>query len=205
MSEVTLEARLATAGFDYEKLEQDRSVVYMLDPDLRIIYCNRAWDEFATQNGGAALVRAHILGTAVLDVIPESLRAVYRGGFARACKDGQPWGHDYECSSPKSFRSFHMRVLPLADRFLLVENSLRIEKSHGPDRPVKSPSEKIYRNERGFLEMCAHCRRTRRIAELPAVWDWVPAYLNPLPEFVSHRLCEFCSAYYFSSSSPSAT
>jgi VWFA-related protein len=38
-------------------LESDSSVIYCLDPDSRISYCNAAWDRFATANNGMHLKR----------------------------------------------------------------------------------------------------------------------------------------------------
>jgi hypothetical protein len=68
------ETRLAASGFRREKLDQERSIIYLLDPSLRIVYCNRAWDEFALENGGEKLIGARIHGITLLDVLPEPLR-----------------------------------------------------------------------------------------------------------------------------------
>jgi hypothetical protein len=38
-------------------LENHSSVVFALDPELRIQYCNPAWDEFAAANGAGYLTR----------------------------------------------------------------------------------------------------------------------------------------------------
>lgn len=192
--------RLAEAGFRIENLEADTSIIYMLDPDLRIIYCNKAWDQFASLNGGTRLNRRAILGTCVLDVVAGPLKAFYDNAFAQANEKGQPWEHDYECSSPSAFRLFHMRVLPLADSYLLVENSFRFERPHGSERPVMPADSALYVSEDGILTMCAHCRRTRRIGTTSApVWDWVLAYLVEPPGPVSHGLCRNCFAYFYPS------
>jgi hypothetical protein len=45
-----------------EGFEDDPSVVYVLDDDLRLAYCNKAWDEFAEHNGGTHLRRVEQLG-----------------------------------------------------------------------------------------------------------------------------------------------
>jgi hypothetical protein len=196
--EVPPELRLEAAGFRLESLEADHSIIYMLSPELRIIYCNRAWDEFASLNGGVELNRETVLGTPILEVIVEPLRSFYASGFAQAQKQLLPWEHDYECSSPDSFRLFHMRVLPLANSYLLVENSLQVERPHGPERPVMPAYPDSYLNEHGMLTMCSHCRRTRRINTGAApIWDWVPAFLTHAPGLVSHGLCPNCRAYFY--------
>ena len=194
--------RLAEAGFRIENVEADPAIIYMLDPDLRIVYCNKAWDRFASLNGAAGLNRRGILGAKVLDVVAGPLRAFYEGAFAQAKKEGRLWEHDYECSSPSTYRLFHMRVLPLADSYLLVENSLRFERPHGSERPVMPADSTLYVSKDGLLTICAHCRRTRRIGATSApVWDWVPAYLVEPPGPVSHGLCRNCHAYFYPSPS----
>lgn len=196
--EVPPELRLEAAGFGLESLEADHSIIYMLSPDLRIIYCNKAWDEFASLNGGIELSREAVLGTCILDVIAEPLRPFYANGFAQAQNQLQPWEHDYECSSLALFRLFHMRVLPLANSYLLVENSLQLERFHGLERPVMPAYSASYLNEHGILTMCAQCRRTRRIntGAVP-IWDWVPEFLIDPPGPVSHGLCANCRAYFY--------
>lgn len=191
-------ASLEAAGFRIENVEADNSIIYILNPDLRIVYCNKAWDQFAYLNGGAGLNRRAILGTPILDVIAEPLKVFYANGFAQAKDKGRPWEHDYECSSPASYRLFHMRVLSLTNSYLFVENSLRFERPHGPERPVMPANADLYLTEAGILTMCCHCRRTRRIgAPSVPVWDWVPAYLVEPPGRVSHGLCLNCQAYFY--------
>lgn len=197
--EVPQKLRLEAAGFRLDSLEADHSIIYMLSPDLRIIYCNKAWDEFASLNGGVGLSREAVLGTSMLDVIAEPLKPYFANGFAQAQKQLVPWDLDYECSSPAAFRLFHMRVFPLPNSYLLVENSLRVERPHGPERPAMPPHAASYLNEHGLLTMCAHCRRTRRIntGAVP-IWDWVPTFLMDPPGPVSHGLCRNCRAYFYS-------
>lgn len=196
--DVPPEMRLTAAGFQLESIEEDHSILYLLRPDLRIAYCNKAWDRFAAENGGVRLNRGEVLGTSVLEIIPEPLRSFYAGGFASAKREFRPWEHDYECSSPDLYRLFHMRVLPLANSYLLVENSLRIERPHGAERPPMPANAALYLNANGLVTMCSHCRRTRRSSTLETpVWDWVPSYLENPPATVSHGLCRNCRAYFY--------
>jgi hypothetical protein len=175
--------------------EDDPSVVYVLDDDLRLAYCNRAWDEFAEHNGGAHLRRVEQLGHPVLDAISEPLKAFYRSAFERSLTDHQPWEHWYECSSPECYRGFHMQVLPLqVPPRLVVVNSLVVEKAH--QRIGRPPLTALYRNVGGVIGMCMHCRRTRRNEE-GDFWDWVPEFLARPPDNVSHGLCPTCFRYYY--------
>jgi PAS fold len=178
-----------------DEFEDDRSVIYLLDDNLRIAYCNKAWDEFAERNGGVKLQRTEQVGRRVLDSTAEPLKAFYRSAFERALAEHQPWEHLYECSSPGLYREFHMQVLPVqAPPCLVIVNSLVIEKPH--ERFIRPPLTTLYRTGGGVISMCMHCRRTRRIEE-PEIWDWVPDFVASPPDGISHALCPTCFFYYY--------
>ena len=54
--------------FDYpvSVVEADTAVIFCLDADLRITYCNPAWDRFALENGGEHLCRPAAANSAQL-------------------------------------------------------------------------------------------------------------------------------------------
>jgi hypothetical protein len=173
-------------------LEKDPAVIYALDRDLRIIYCNEAWDRFAAENGGRALDRRRQLGRSVLDAIPVPLRRLFEDGYRRVLTTGQTWEHRYECSSPTTFRTFRMVVYPAPHDGLVVVNSLAVERPHdNTERPAGSPDEMVYVDPHGMVVMCCHCRRTCQ-AKAKAVWDWVPAYVETPPASISHGICTVC-------------
>jgi hypothetical protein len=178
-----------------DEFENDPAVVYLLDNDLRIKYCNKSWDDFADQNGGVHLRRTGQVGRCVLDSTAEPLKAFYQSAFDQALAESQPWQHQYECSSPGLYREFHMQVLPLhAPPSLVVVNSLVIERAH--DRVIQPSLAVRYRSSVGVITMCMHCRRTRRRGQ-PDRWDWVPDFLVSPPDALSHGLCSTCFLYYY--------
>ena len=179
-----------------QDLERSKSVVYVLDRDHCILYCNQAWDDFAEQNGGHGLIRTSILGRNILQAMDAPLRRFYATVYRQVLETGQPFELDFECSSPELYRVFHMRVLPVQNGGrLLVINSLAVERPHGLDRPAQPAGLALYADAHGFLHMCAHCRRTRRMED--SRWDWVPSYLHQPPAPVSHGLCPACMAYFY--------
>ena len=196
---------LQNAGFIPDYVESHKSVIYILEPELHIVYCNAHWDEFALANGGYKLQRALINGVCVLDVIPDPLKSFYRDGFHQVRETSHSWEHEFECSSADLYRTFRMRVTRLAGNHLLVENSLSVEKPHGMDRPATPSSGHIYVTADGIVTMCMHCRRTKRAAEFPErlneladmVWDWVPSFVQNPPERVSHGVCRMCYPRFF--------
>ena len=179
-------------------LEKDPAVVYMLDSDLRIRYCNEAWDRFAIENGGHGLERQHQLGRPVMDVIPAPLKRFYQQGYDQVLSSGQPWEQDYDCSSPAVYRRFRMAVYPDPEGDgLSVVNSLAVDRPHGAEIVPRGVNEFVYLDEHGHVTMCCHCRRTCR-ANHPHVWGWVPANLEGPPGSVSHGLCAVCANLIYS-------
>ncbi len=169
-------------------------MIYALDRDLRITYCNRAWDRFAAANGGDQCLRESVLGRSLSDFIPESLRSFYADAFARVFETGAIWEHRYDCSDARTQRDFHMRVLPLEGGGLLVINSQIGERPHpAPDSRLPLGA---YIKPTGIITMCSHCRRTQR-RDNPDVWDWVPEHISHPPARVSHGLCGVCFQYHY--------
>lgn len=182
-------------GVPRSVLERSKAVICVLDPDLRISYCNPAWDEFARQNAGHEVMAQGVTGSRLLEVVAEPLRAFYQQFFERARTTGQVQEFDYECSSAEIYRTFHMQVLPLKDGHgFLVIHSLRVEKPLD-FRPAQAPDEARYAGPDGIIVMCCHCRRTRQAQDANA-WDWVPAYVERRSR-ISHGLCPVCFAYFY--------
>ncbi len=176
-------------------LDASRDIVCGLDADLRIVYCNSAWNRFALENDGETCCAAHVIGTRLLDVAPPPLSTFYRTVFETVLATEDPFEFDYECSSQLVFRQFRMRVLPVsgAASFLVI-HSLHTERPH--DREAMQRDEAKYRSSAGLVIMCCHCRRTRR-AEQPNTWDWVPHYVAHVPPRVSVGICPACYAYFY--------
>ena len=181
-----------------ETLEKDPAVIYLLDRDLRIVYCNEAWDRFAAENGGRGLSRELQLGRSVMDAIPLPLKPFFEDGYRRALSGRQSWEHCYECSSPTVYRNFRMmsRLDPEGEA-LVVVNSITVERPHDDqERRVCFPDERVWAGNHDIVTMCCHCRRTCR-SKQPPIWDWVPAYIEKPPGLVSHGICAPCRVLYY--------
>lgn len=188
----------ALAGFDREILDADPSVVYALDPDLRLAYVNPAWSRFARENGaGADFFERWGLGAFFPDAIADSIRGYYVERLTDVLAEGERWDHEYECSTPERFRRYCMSTYALGGGVgLLVVNTLVEERPHGQAGRASSLEDGHYIDAHGIVVMCAHCRRVRR-ASGPERWDWVPdAVRTPHPR-TSHGLCAICAAYYW--------
>jgi hypothetical protein len=175
-------------------LEKGHNVCCLLDDDLRIIHCNRAWDTFALANNGDRAVARKVLRHNIMDFIPAELQDFYREVFEAAARGVVEF--DYECSSPETFRLFRMQVLRNQPAGFALVNSLRVEQPIATLRAVDGPSS-TYASKTGEIRMCSHCRRTERI-DTPGAWDWVPAYLNSREVKITHGLCPVCQDYFYS-------
>ncbi len=190
------EALLAD-DFDAAALENDGGTIYGLWPAFNLAFFNSGWLRFAALNDGEPQISVQWpLGRCVLEAIAEPLRPFFVENYGRCLREGRPWEHAYECSSPEVYRQFHMTAFPLGNaEGLLVVNSLRREVPH--TRVPCPPLEELYRNDNGVVVQCCHCRRTRR-AGTQNVWDWVPAWLSNRPASTSHGLCEPCMGFHYS-------
>lgn len=180
------------------RLEKDPAVIYMLDRDLRIVYCNEAWDRFAAENGGRGLERERQFGQPVMDVIPQPLRRFFKEGYEKVLFGRETWEFTYECSSARVYRTFRAMVYPAPlGEELVVVNSLSVARPHQDrDRKPFVVDERLYVDPNGIVTVCCHCRRTCRASER-SVWDWVPSYLAQPPQQVSHGICEVCRNLFY--------
>jgi len=173
-------------------LDQERSTAYVIDREGRIVFVNPAWDEFATANGGQ--LHPSILGTSLWRVVPPILLPFWQAGIGKALSSGEPWEHDYECSSDLVARKFRMRVLPMAGRaFAIVTNDLIVEEPKADSQEVSGAR---YLTSDGIVTQCAHCRRVLR-QDAGLEWDWVPSFVRSPPARVSHGLCPPCLEFFY--------
>lgn len=175
-------------------LDSSPNIIYLVDPDLRIAYCNPAWDTFALANAGEHVVASCVTGRLLFDFIAPALQAFYTALFDTCRAQAHSMAFDFECSSANTYRLLRMEVLPLRESggFALT-TSVRVEGTH--ERAASAPHER-YEGVEGIVVMCAHCRRTRR-CDLQEQWDWVPQYLADTAIRVSHGVCPICLSYYY--------
>jgi len=186
-----------------EHIEHHEDAVYGLLPDLTIGYLNPAWFRFADENGGEAIAERWGLGSCVLDAMHGPVRDLFEREFRRCFNSGRPWQHDYECSSAKRFREFHMDAFPVRGGLgLLVISTLTAAHSHGSDRVALKPTESLYLDKDGLILQCGYCRRVQQSGG-SRKWDWVPSWVDEQPENVTGGLCIPCYQTRFPEAPPS--
>ena len=171
-------------------------MIFCLDAELTVTYCNPAWDRFAVQNGGPELCHPAPIGHCVLDFICGADRGYFEKHYRSVLQQSEAWERDYECSSSGVYRKYRLRVLPMQTvRGLFVVNSLIVERAH--ELAAKPPLEEVYRTTRGLIVMCASCRRTRRNIQGIDIWDWVPSFVENFPVRTTHGVCAPCRELYY--------
>jgi hypothetical protein len=187
------------SGFELETLDKDASPIFALDRNFRIDYLNSAWFAFARENSGEPDISNRFgIGVYILDAIALPLKDFYLSAYKLTLQSGKPWRHDYECSSATIFRRYHQTIYPFHNRQgVVVVNSLAVERPHDKrKRPDNKADKDTYTQATGFITQCCHCRRVQR-ADSPSVWDWVPEWVEHMPEETSHSLCYLCFDYYW--------
>jgi hypothetical protein len=98
----------------------------------------------------------------------------------------------YECSSATTFRTFQLRMFPVGRGVLMVHTPIE-QRPH--DREPEPPDESVFRDGHRFISQCCNCRRTRQPERRS--WHWIPAWVNQLPDDVTHVLCPPCFGYLY--------
>lgn len=187
-------------GFDLETLENSRYSIYALSKDMELIYFNPAWIRFAQENDvDRDVLNKFSLGTAIPKVLKgQEVRDFYIQNYKNVLATGKVWRHEYECSSIDEFRYFHQGVYPLKDgEGIIVINTLLVNvPADLINRKAYEAIEKQYLQPTGLITQCTNCRYTQR-ADQPEIWDWVPSWVEKMPDNISHSICPTCFDYHW--------
>jgi len=178
--------------YSLEALEAEAGAVVGVWPDGTIAMLSRKWFEFAADNDGAEVVERWGLGQSLLTGISGGLRDYYAEVFSGVLRSNDPWAQTYSCHSPRVDREYHLRVVPLCGKGLLLVHSLSASCSNTA-RPGSTFAPALYQDEHGLVHQCSNCRRIRRRS---GAWEWVPDLVCQTKLSVSHGLCGPCYGQY---------
>jgi len=185
--------------FDRRVIDGQDGTIFGLDDNYRLVYMNSGWFQFAADNcGEPALSRDWGLGRSIWEAVPDILAPFYRQAYAHCLVSGEPWHHDYECSTPTLFRRLHQTAYPLREGAgLLVVNSLVLEQPWDAIKGVPWPAASgDYADSNGLVHQCCHCRRVEHL-RVPGRWDCIPGLIARPGTRTSHGLCPVCLAYHY--------
>lgn len=187
-------------GIDFKTLENNPQSVYGLSKNLELVYINPGWIRFANENGGGEnTLNDFPLGTSIIKAIGgQTIKNFYAQNYERVLETGEVWNHEYECSSKDESRLYHQSTYPLKNgEGLIIINTLKVKlPMNEVGRTAYEAVEKSYVNSDGYITQCSNCRNTQR-AEQPQIWDWVPAWVEQMPNNFSHSVCPTCLDYFW--------
>jgi hypothetical protein len=184
---------------ELQDLERQAATIIGVQPDFTLAYLNPAYFRFAEENDLGSAIERWGIGANLLDAISEPLRDHYRAALEDSLARHAVWHHDYECSTPDTYRLHHLTAYPLPADGLLLVHSLRVERPH--EDPGAPALEERYRGSDGLVFQCSYCRRTRVAAD-PTRWDRVPALVARPAARTSHGICPVCQPFYFPKDRP---
>ena len=187
-------------GIDFKTLENSKHSIYGLSKELNLIYVNPGWIYFAKENGVREnVLKKFPLGTSISKAfMGEKIKDFFIKKYTKVLETGKSWHFEYECSSIDEFRQFHQDTYPLKDgNGLIIVNALivNLPMEHLGRKALKA-LDKRYVKSTGFVTQCGNCMCTQR-ADKPEFWDWVPDWVEKIPNNFSHSICPICFDYYW--------
>ncbi len=192
----TLAAALRRAADDYV------DSVYIVNDRLEIVYTNSGWGSFARDNGGGDILSEGSTGRNVLDCCVEPRLRSFYADLYRDCLESPrantPIQHEYECSSPTTYRRFRMSLFSIDNpRSIMVLHAKVLEAPiETQGRELASRAERAEIEARGIITQCCHCRMVRSVRS-SSRWVWAAEWVSRCSDRVSHTFCSICLEYYY--------
>lgn len=186
-------------GFNLELLEKSKYSIYALSKDLKFIYFNPAWYNFAIKNNiNKTAARKINLGASILKSIKGiRLKLYFRKNYKKVMRTGVVWHYEYECSSIAEYRLYHQRAYPLKNKagVLIINTEMFKLPMKNMNRNAFQAIEDRYIQPKGHIIQCSNCRHTQRADKLE-IWDWVPDWVEKLPVNYRLTICPTCNNLY---------
>lgn len=167
-------------------------VVYRVDAGNQLTWVNDAWENFALENGGEAVLTKRIIGRNLLVAISGlEVRSIYMAILVRV-RNGNTVQFDYRCDSPEKRRKFAMTVRPLARGGVEFESALL----HEEVRPAVAFLDSQATRLPSMVQICSWCQNIA-VAEgqwLPVEEAVAELHLMEAEKFpgIYHGICDEC-------------
>lgn len=179
---------------DMESIKSSSDIIYIVDHEMRLMAYNRAWNNFARNNGGDIINEKFPLGTKVTEVGEEPLQSYIAKKYREAIAGNTMFELTYECSSKKLLRIFRLNAYPLlAQKGLVISHHL-VKECHHTDKITEF--NRRFENRDGMIVQCQNCRKIRD-PDNSDRWLWVPSMLDNAPTNISHGICSRCMDHYY--------
>lgn len=173
------------------------TIVYLIDAEDRIVSVNGAWNDFASENDGTAVLAEHVVGRNLFDFITDtSTQHIYRQMLARI-RGGTDVQFSYRCDSPDCRRLMEMQVRG-ADAHGGVEfRSITLE-AHAREPQLLPQADGATEMEPASLQRaCGWCNRLDVNGTWMEIEDALPRLglmEHPTAPMVTHGICADCVA-----------
>lgn len=175
-------------------------ISYELDAADIIVSVGGAWDQFALQNDGGALVATSVIGTPLLKHVSGDVSRFFVRSVLEACRVLQTRRSvEYRCDAPGFKRFMRMTVEPRERHSLIVAHQvLRIEPLLRPIGFFVSPAAPTAIP----LVRCTMCNRVKQGADWTEPDEALAGGLlsSDEPNAVIYGVCDPCRARVFSPS-----
>jgi hypothetical protein len=155
---------------------------------------DRAWQRFARENSGEALVEEEILGRPLWDFLAGSeVTELYRLLFRRVRASGKSVAVPFRCDGPDLRRAMELEITPGAEGILELRTRLLDARSQERVRLLDAHA---VRHPHHLVRMCSWCLRV----EERGIWWKVERFLvrrpmlarEPVPR-ITHGICPGCA------------
>ncbi|MEG3619005.1 hypothetical protein V5T82_11110 [Magnetovibrio sp. PR-2] len=166
-------------------------VAFTVDADNIIIDVNDQWDLFAIENDADGLVHAHVIGQPLLKYVTgDSTRmfveVMLQGARVRNTIISKP----YRCDSPDLKRALEMRIIPLDNHEVRLEN--HIVSLQTVAQPVHFIGHATPSSDR--VKRCSMCNKVELDQEWrdPLDGSVAQSFLDPSSVKVYYGVCDPC-------------
>ncbi len=166
-------------------------LVYQIDQTDELVYTNDAWDRFATNNVGAAVVSGRVLHRPLFQFIADrTTQSLYRQAIGRV-REGHSLKFPFRCDSPRCRRLLQMNMEPGPDGMVEFRTQILSETERDPI-PLLEPN-----SPRSKLQLvsCGWCKRFQvggNWVEVEQAIEQLNLFEIPLLPMVTHGICEPC-------------
>jgi len=166
-------------------------IVYRVNARDEIVYVNEAWERFAAENAGEALMRDDVMAMPLWEYISDDTTYLLYRDLMRRVRAGVPARFTIRCDSPVRRRLLEISMTACGDggiefcsRTISTEERVTHELSnsdaHRPDAMVR---------------VCSWCNRVEQDGDWKEVEDVVlqtRVFERPRPPGVTHGICDDC-------------
>lgn len=168
-------------------------VVYGIDGEDRVVFVNRAWDEFAAGNGAANLASDGAISRSLWDfIVDDTTRQLYREILKRA-RAGRRSRFHFRCDSADCRRYLELDARLLDGGIVGFRvRTLALEKrAHQPLFDQERP------RSQDVLRMCSWCKKIPyegRWIEVEEAAEKLHLFESAALPMLSHGICEECES-----------